>query len=207
MKYYPSSETNGYFYEIAKNNDKDSINQFVKITPSNRSSDPQTGDPYSIIYNINNEFSSFSTAKQDSKQWILFELKNYVFALDSYLIISSDTDINTVHHLKNWRIYGSGNAKRWYLLDENNNSTELNDRLATVKFPCKYHQNMFFKYFLIYQHEVGFTGEYGFSIRRFDLFGGLIQQKDFNHLCQCTNTFHFHILVPLHFLTIFLPSQ
>ena len=204
MKYYPSSSQNGYFYEIATTYEKDLIKDHVTIIPSSKRTDPEYGDEYSIIHNINDLDHSFHTDSVTEKQWILFNLKDGFFALNSYTLIASKNTENSSLHLKNWRIYGSGNQKQWYLLDEHNNSVDLNGPLKENNFTCQFHQNMFFKYFLLYQHDVGFTKQYGFGLRRIDFFGGLIQRIDFNHLCECTKIHEIYIHLNMLFISIFV---
>ena len=178
---YFSSPSNGYFLYLS-NNFLDTVNKYIVVTASNCISE---AGPESIVINRFYRYHSFETGEQATKQWVMLNMKNSVFGLERYCIHTSDNDPNAYHHLKSWRLYGSNDNKNWDMLDEKNNSQALNVRFTLRNFEIPFNKGKFYKHFLLYQHNVGFTGRYGFSIRYIDFFGTLDNLVNTpNHQCQ-----------------------
>ena len=201
MKDFPQTSLNrGYFYHLATTH-LQNLKEYVQVTPSSIDK-YQDRDPYSIIYNIDDSDVSFLTEESDKNQYILLEILKGYFSLSSYLIRSPDHDPYEWPHLKNWTLYGSTNKNEWEVLDRRKTS-ELNGKLITKTFQCQYNCNNFYKYFLIYQEEVGYEGTYGFGFRRLDLFGSLINGSEYSVLFGNTVFYHQKLLCST-FLSIFI---
>ena len=200
MIYFPHNDVNqGYFYYLATNYSS-SLRNFVTATPSSTYLDR---DIYTIFTNLYDNTHSFLTPiNHTTNQWILIELKDGYFSLESYLIVSPDHDKNDYVHLKNWKLFVSANQQKWNLLDSEEGVTSLNDNKAMSNFTCKFNCENYYKYFLLYQSDVGFTGTYGFGVRRIDFFGSIIQYNHIKDILRYTSIYHIKLVSPI-FLSVF----
>ena len=177
MIYYPSD--NGLFlYYNSKG-----ITNFVNVKVS--SCDPER-DPYSPLDENSKENSFVTDQTQNTNQWYYIELKEDYFSLSSYSIMSPSHATNAWGFLKSWKIFGSRNKIDWLLLDNEQNIETLNGNNATDIFTCKYNTNHFYKYFILYQNDVGCDGNYGFGLRKLEFFGSAIKLEDIQNLYRIT---------------------
>ena len=176
MIYYPSD--NGLFlYYNSKG-----ITNYVNVKVS--SCDPER-DPYTPLDENSKENSFVTDQTQNTNQWYYIELKEDYFSLSSYRIKSPSHYANEWGLLKSWQIYGSRNNIDWILLDEQN-TDKLNAPYSQETFPCKNNNNYFYKYFVLYQNDVGCDGNYGFGLNRLEFFGSTIKLEDIQSLFRIT---------------------
>ena len=155
------------------------ISSHIKVKSSSNSKysnctlDPSTCD------------SSFNTAVSSTipPQWILYEFKKCVIYVKSYSFKSSGTEKDSKYHLRGWKLIASIDGKVWKEIDEQKNTSILNGGEVSVNIECK---KGLFRFFKVLQTERGFTNDFGFSIRQFEVFGTLYEEEYVPRVFPCT---------------------
>lgn len=75
--------------------------------------------------------------------WVLFDFKNCEIQISKYSLKSSNFSID-YGHLKNWVIEVSNNAKKWIVIDEHSNCSDLNGPNIIKTYEVK--KNNFYRY-------------------------------------------------------------
>ena len=132
-----------------------------------------------IVYDPSNGHSWGTLTKTSDPQWILFDFQNYLIKPISYSLMSSDNPANNIAHLKGWDLLGSLNGRKWVVISEKRDSTEMNSNLKKMNFPC---DTGVFRYLKLMQMQKGFTNDYGFSVRQVDVYGTIYE----NNPLKCT---------------------
>ena len=97
--------------------------------------------------------------------------------LTSYSILTVHHSANDFPHLRSWNLYGSIDGCDWELVDTREDSNDLNGHGATANFECNIKSNGVYRFIKLQQTDIGFTGIYGFGMRRMDLFGILFESE------------------------------
>ena len=128
-------------------------------------------------------------------QQIQIELRKSILYITSYSLLSSINPENSSYHLKGWNLVASIDGRKWEIIDRQVNTTVMNKKLAEANFKCA---EGLFRFFRLVQTERGFTDEYGFAVRRIELFGTLYESNYVpNNICtykRQSSTFK-HILM------------
>ena len=191
----PASDNHGYFFHLFDQH-PNNLKDHVQIS---HSSITNGRDPYTLITNTHDDIFSFLTApNQPDPQWVKFHFKKGLISLESYFLKTADHHRDDWPHLRCWKIYGSQNNIDWYLLGEEENDT-LNNPLTEATFSCETNCDLFYRDILLYQSCKGFTNEYGFGLRRMDLFGRFFQLPEIRYPLTCSKLIHMK-----HFINLFI---
>ena len=141
-----------------------------------------------------------STGAKIGPQWFIVGFKRYYIYITSYSIRSSGNNPGSVFHLKSWALKGSIDGKKWNIIDNKVNSEDLNYNYIPVNYQCK---EGVYRLFKLEQTDKGFTNEYGFAVRHFEIFGTLMESEYLPYICSNNmNKYDTFIIKALIFLSL-----
>ena len=168
-----------YYYQPNKEHFRD----FLKITASTNSR--------TAFHTLDtNEFpSSWNTNfNHDTPQWYQVELLHSILYIDSYTLQSSfnnETDIFS--HLRGWTFTASIDGVHWELIDGNHTKTNVMFGLGIIN-NFKSNRSLY-RFFRITETQRDENTNFGFCLRRFELFGVLYETGYVPHLIVVETSF------------------
>ena len=162
------------------NNKTNDISSLIKTKASSMSQ-----NSYCIIdpEKCKNSFQTL-ISPNISSQWIQIEFKKGIIFASSYSLLSTKNPEGSNFHQKGWKLIASIDGRFWEEIDRRENVSSLNGWAKYDNFKCK--QGLY-RIFRIVQTEKGFTDEWGFGLRRIEIFGTFYETNYVPRKIACTN--------------------
>ena len=134
-------------------------------------SSPSIVNPQNLLFAEGDIASSGTNYPEKEPQWIKISFTKSFIQPTSYVLQSSINEESSPYHPIGWDLLGSVDNQNWFLLDRKHNSSDLLGEGKIVSYPCKMSNK--FKHFKFLQYQPSSSGNYGFFLRRFEVFGSI----------------------------------
>jgi hypothetical protein len=135
----------------------------VEITASS----PESGAPWSTADLGTN---SYFHSKNEPGEWICWDFKALRIEPTHYTIRTWNAIPNS-YHLKSWAVEGSDDGASWTEIDQRENNSDLNDRLAVKTFAIARSES--FRRIRLRQTGPNHTGDNYLVLNDFEVFGAV----------------------------------
>jgi hypothetical protein len=167
----PNSETRGVFWHLtAACGGNVAEKQEVLVTASSVHASPGANGgtarwemKYAVDHNIETHFH----ADNNANEWICFDFNKRIMTPSHYEICSG------WHPLKSWRVEGSLDGNNWFTLDEQKDNLDISKDKMSHTFPVM--ESRAVRMIRLTQTGRTHNGEKWFMIRRFEVFGTLLE--------------------------------